>query len=180
MAPDSTGVQTTSFGSRREERDVEKREKMRLKVHAIVGARTHVVIDARVLDANSADSPQFVPPLQGIFEAGFRPSAALADNGYPSPGSYLATTEMGSETFIPCRSKSIEEGRSSPSWRKAYHLLQTNRRSSTADTTPLECREHIQRHQAEVRRACSVPDLGCPGERDSGEAYLLQPDGRSP
>ena len=82
VAPGSTGVQTTSFGGWREEKHGEKREKKWLKVHAIVGTKTHVVIDARVLEANSADSPQFIPLLRGTFEAGLRPSAALADKGY--------------------------------------------------------------------------------------------------
>ncbi len=127
VAPDSTGVQTTSFGGWREEKQGEKREKKWLKVHAIVGTKTHIVIDARVLDANSADSPQFVPLLRGTFEAGFRPSAALADKGYLSRDNYTAATEMGLETFIPFKSNSIEAGQGSSAWRKAYHLFQANR-----------------------------------------------------
>ena len=39
IAPDSTGVQTTSFGGWREEKHGEKREKKWLKVHAVVGTR---------------------------------------------------------------------------------------------------------------------------------------------
>ncbi len=127
VAPDSTGVQTASFGGWREEKHGEKREKKWLKVHAIVGTKTHVVIDARVLEANSADSPQFIPLLRGTFEAGFRPSATLADKGYLSRDNYTAATEMGLETFIPFKSNIIEAGQGSSAWRKAYHLFQANR-----------------------------------------------------
>ena len=101
VAPDSTGIQTTQFGGWREEYHGEKCKKKWLKVHAIVGTKAHVVIDARVLDATSADSPQFVLLLPGTFEAGFRPAAALAEKGYLSCDNYTAATEMGLETFIP-------------------------------------------------------------------------------
>ncbi|MGI0067412.1 MAG: transposase, partial [Thermoplasmata archaeon] len=59
IAPDSTGVQTTSFGGWREEKHGEKRQKRWLKVHAMVGTKTHVVIRAYVDSANSGDAPQF-------------------------------------------------------------------------------------------------------------------------
>ena len=127
VAPDSTGIQTTSFGGWREEKHGEKRQKKWLKVHAIVGTKTHVVIDARVLDANSADCPQFEPLLRGTFEAGFRPYVAVADKGYLSRDNYATATEMGLETFIPFKTNSIEAGRGSSAWRKAYHLFQANR-----------------------------------------------------
>lgn len=127
IAPDSTGVQATQFGGWREEKHGEKREKRWLKVHAVVGTKTHVIIDARVLEANSADSPQFAPLLRGAFEAGFRPSAALADKGYLSRDNYTLATEMGLETFIPFKSNSVGEAQGSPAWRKAYHLFHANR-----------------------------------------------------
>ena len=127
-------LRLTAPGSRRpllegprEEKHGEKREKKWLKVHAIVGTKTHVVIDARVLEANSADSPQFVPLLRGVIDAGFRPASALADKGYLSRDNYTAAVEMGLETFIPFKSNSIEAGQGSSAWRKAYHLFQANR-----------------------------------------------------
>lgn len=52
IAPDSTGIQTTSFGGWREEKHKERREKKWLKVHAMVGTRTHVVIRAVVSETN--------------------------------------------------------------------------------------------------------------------------------
>jgi transposase len=127
VAPDSTGIQTTSFGGWREEKHGEKREKRWLKVHAIVGTKTHVVIDARVLESNSADAPQFQPLLKGAIEAGFNPKTALGDKGYLSRENYSYATRMGLETFIPFKSNSIGDAHGSSAWRKAYHLFQANR-----------------------------------------------------
>ena len=42
FAPDSTGIQATSFGAWREEKYGEKRERFWLKAHALVGVKTHV------------------------------------------------------------------------------------------------------------------------------------------
>ena len=127
VAPDSTGIQTTSFGGWREEKHGEKRQKKWLKVHAMVGVKTHVVIDARVLEANSADSPQFEPLLRGTFDAGFRPSVTVADKGYLSRDNYTLAEELGAPAYIPFKSNSTGAGQGSPAWRKAYHLFQANR-----------------------------------------------------
>jgi transposase len=127
VAPDSTGMQTTQFGGWREEKHGEKREKRWLKVHAIVGTKTHVVIDARVLEANSVDCPQFEPLLRGTLEAGFRPSVAVADKGYLSRDNYALGAELGLGTYIPFKSNSVGRAGGSLAWRKAYHLFQANR-----------------------------------------------------
>lgn len=127
VAPDSTGVQTTSFGGWREEKHGERRQKKWLKVHAMVGTRTHVVIDARVLVSNSADSPQFAPLLRGTFDSGFRPSVTVADKGYLSRGNYTLASDLGAPAYIPFKSNSTEAGQGSAAWRKAYHLFQANR-----------------------------------------------------
>ncbi len=127
VAPDSTGVQTTQFGGWREEKHSEKREKRWLKVHAIVGTKTHVIIDDRVLESNSADSPQFDPLLRGVFEAGFHPGTVVADKGYLSRDNYTPAEVLGTPAYIPFKSNSIEAGQDSSAWRKAYHLFQADR-----------------------------------------------------
>ena len=64
VAPDSTGIQTTSFGAWRETKHGERRERHWLKVHAMVGTKTHIIIRAVVGEENSGDSPQFAPLLR--------------------------------------------------------------------------------------------------------------------
>ncbi|EQD72047.1 transposase IS4 family protein, partial [mine drainage metagenome] len=104
VAPDSTGVQTTSFGAWREEKHGEKRDRRWVKLHAMVGTKTHVIIRAFVDSANSGDSPQFEPLLRGTLEDGFNPSAVLADKGYLSHGNYRLADDLGLEAYIPFKS----------------------------------------------------------------------------
>jgi hypothetical protein len=99
VAPDSTGIQTTSFGGWREEKHKEKREKKWLKVHAMVGTKTHVVIRAVVSETNSGDSPQFAPLLKGALEDGFRPAIVTADKAYLLDGQLRARVEPRRETL---------------------------------------------------------------------------------
>ncbi len=130
VAPDSTGVQTTSFGGWREEKHGEKREKGWLKVHAMVGTKTHVIIRAVIGEANSGDSPQFVPLLRGVIEDGFRPTSVVADKGYLAKDNYRLASDLGIEAYIPFKSNSLNRSghRGSPSaWRKAFYLFQANR-----------------------------------------------------
>ncbi|MFZ0892286.1 MAG: transposase [Thermoplasmata archaeon] len=134
VAPDSTGVQTTSFGAWREERHGEKRQKQWLKVHAIVGTKTHVIMRAIVSEKNSGDAPEFEPLLQGAVEDGFRPATVVADKGYLSADNYAFASSLGIEPFIPFRAGTVSNevnrirGVEKPeSWVKAYHLFQANR-----------------------------------------------------
>jgi transposase len=134
IAPDSTGVQTTSFGAWREERHGEKRQKKWLKVHAMVGTKTHIVIRAIVSDKNSGDSPEFEPLLRGAVEDGFRPAAVVADKGYLSADNYALAGSLGIEPYIPFRAGTVSNEvnrirgvRKPESWIKAYHLFQANR-----------------------------------------------------
>ena len=127
ISPDSTGIQTTSFGGWREEKHGEKREKRWFKCHAIVGTKTHVIIDARVMEANSADSPQFGPLLKGALEVGFHPATVPADKGYLSRDNYTLAADLGLRAYIPFKVNSISDAQGSPAWHKAFHLFQANR-----------------------------------------------------
>ncbi|MCI4357959.1 MAG: transposase [Thermoplasmata archaeon] len=134
VAPDSTGIQTTSFGGWREEKHGEKRQRRWVKVHAIVGTKTHVIIRAVVSDKNSGDSLEFEPLLRGTLEDGFRPTAIAADKGYLSARNYALADSLGVEPFIPFRVDTVSNdvnrirGVVKPeAWIKAYHMFQANR-----------------------------------------------------
>lgn len=130
VAPDSTGIQTTSFGAWREEKQGEKRERHWLKVHAIVGTKTHVIIRAVVSDHNSGDSPEFATLLRGALEDGFRPEVVVADKGYLSKENYKLASELGLEAYIPFRVNSVNRNghRGTPkAWRDAFYLFQMKR-----------------------------------------------------
>ncbi|MFZ0892281.1 MAG: transposase [Thermoplasmata archaeon] len=134
IAPDSTGVQTTSFGGWREEKHHEKRQKHWLKLHAMVGTKTHVIIRAVIGEAFSGDSPQFEPLLRGALEDGFRPSSVVADKGYSAKSAYALAGNLGIEAYIPFKAGTVSNevnrirGVHTPvAWQKAYHLFQANR-----------------------------------------------------
>jgi transposase len=134
IAPDSTGVQTTSFGGWREEKHGEKRHKKWLKVHAMVGTRTHVIIRAIVSEQNSGDAPEFEPLLRGAVEDGFRPSTVVADKGYLSANNYAIAGSLGIEPYIPFRAGTVSNEvnrirgvRKPDAWVKAYHLFRASR-----------------------------------------------------
>jgi hypothetical protein len=134
IAPDSTGVQTTSFGGWREAKHGEQRAKKWLKVHAMVGTRTHVILTAIVGDGFSADSPQFAPMLRETINAGFLPSSVVADKGYLSGDNYALAASLGLDAYIPFRAGTLTNEmnrirgvRKPAAWQKAFHLFQANR-----------------------------------------------------
>ncbi|MCI4327789.1 MAG: transposase [Thermoplasmata archaeon] len=134
VAPDSTGVQTTSFGAWREAKHGEKRAKKWLKLHALIGTKTHVILRAVVGDEYSGDSVQFGPLLEGAISDGFRPSGIVADKGYLSKENYALAGSLGLDAQIPFKANTLSNevnrirGIKTPeSWEKAYHLFQANR-----------------------------------------------------
>jgi Transposase DDE domain/SWIM zinc finger len=134
VAPDSTCVQTASFGAWREAKHGEKRTKKWLKLHALVGTKTHVILRAVVGDEYSGDSVQFGPLLEGAISDGFRPSGIVADKGYLSKENYAVAGALGLDAQIPFKANTLSNevnrirGVKNPeSWEKAYHLFQANR-----------------------------------------------------
>jgi transposase len=134
VAPDSTGIQTTSFGAWREVKHGEKPTKKWLKLHALVGTKTHAILRAVVGDEYSGDSLQIAPLLREAVAGGFSPSGVVADKGYLSKENYTLADSMGLEALIPFKANTLSNevnrirGIKNPaSWEKAYHLFQANR-----------------------------------------------------
>ena len=134
VAPDSTGIQTTSFGAWREAKHGEQRVKKWLKLHALVGTKTHAILRAVVGDEYSGDSLQFAPLLREAVAEGFNPRGVVADKGYLSKENYALADSMGLEALIPFKANTLSNevnrirGIKNPaSWEKAYHLFQANR-----------------------------------------------------
>jgi hypothetical protein len=130
VALDSTGTQTTCFGAWRETKHGESRNRHWLKVHSIVGTRTHVVIRAIVTSENSGDSPRFEPLLRWSTGAVFHPRAVVGHKGYLSKSNYRLAGYFGLAAYIPFKSNSRNRvrGESSPAaWRRAFYLFQAER-----------------------------------------------------
>jgi transposase len=134
VAPDSTGIQTTSFGAWREAKHGETRMKKWLKLHALVGTKTHAILRAVVGDEHSGDSLQFAPLLTEAVADGFHPRGVVADKGYLSKENYALADSMGLDALIPFKANTLSNEvnrirgiRNPASWEKAYHLFQANR-----------------------------------------------------
>ena len=126
IAPDSTGVQTTSFGAWRTYKHGEKRQHHWLKLHLIAGLKTHVILNAIVDGVHSGDSPQFERLLRGALESGVKPGFLVGDAGYLSERNYDLAAELGLDAIIKFRSNSKNRTSSSghsKAWKKAYYLF---------------------------------------------------------
>jgi len=139
FAPDSTGIQTTSFGAWREEKHGEKREHVWLKAHALAGTKTHIVAAISVTGKDGADNPQFDPLIRQAAEAGLPLKEVFGDKAYSARANYALAEELGFDLYVPFRSNQTgrvtlhrgtadERARShSALWRKAFFFFQMHR-----------------------------------------------------
>jgi hypothetical protein len=130
VAPDSTGVQTTSFGAWREYRHREKRTHSWVKLHLIAGLRTHVILNAVVDTVHSGDSPQFETLLRGAIAGGYKPGFLVADAGYLSERNYDLASELEIPAYIKFKSNSTNRtsaGGHTRAWRAAFYKFAAHR-----------------------------------------------------
>jgi hypothetical protein len=136
FAPDSTNMQTTSFGAWREEKHGERRDHVWLKAHALVGTKTHVVVRVSVTDKDCGDQPQFEALLREAARAGFPLREVYADKAYSARANYVLAEELKFDLYVPFKSNSRGQttnrcgataGISSKLWRKAFLLFQMHR-----------------------------------------------------
>ncbi|MGP8078163.1 MAG: transposase [Thermoplasmata archaeon] len=139
FAPDSTGIQTTSFGAWREEKHGEKREHLWIKAHALAGVKTHIIAAVSVTGKEGADNPQFEPLIRQAAKAGLCLKEVFGDKAYSARANYALAEEMGFDLYVPFRSNQTgrttlrsgtPEARArshSLLWRKAYLFFQMHR-----------------------------------------------------
>jgi transposase len=134
VAIDSTGFCTTCMGSYCTEKHDPGRKHRWVKAHAIVGVKTHAILDVRITDETGADCPRFTELLRGVKASGFNPSTVVADKAYLSLENYCTAEGLGLNARIPFKVTTISNeirrvrGVQAPrSWENAYHLFQVNR-----------------------------------------------------
>ena len=120
FVPDSTGIQTTSFGAWREEKHGDKREHVWLKAHALAGTKTHIVAAISVTGKDGADNPQL---------------EVFGDKAYCARANYALAQELGFNLYVPFRSN--QTGRITTArkrthshsvlWRRAFYFFQMHR-----------------------------------------------------
>ncbi|MGA7924187.1 MAG: transposase, partial [Thermoplasmata archaeon] len=139
FAPDSTGMQATSFGAWREEKHGERREHVWLKAHALAGVKTHIIARVSITGEYGGDNPEFEPLLRAAKEGGISPKEVYADMAYSARRNYSVAKELGFNLYVPFRRdvKGRASGRSGKGlgvdrghsllWKKAYLFFQMHR-----------------------------------------------------
>ena len=126
-AIDSTGLRTTRFNYYRKERYDPSRENVWLKLHALVGVKTHGIPALEVTSGSCGDSPQFPVLLRRAEENGFRFKEAYADKAYQSRENFNAAAEMEVLPFIPFKSNTTGQSKGSPMYHKMFLFFQYHR-----------------------------------------------------
>jgi hypothetical protein len=100
-AIDSTGLRTTRFNYYRQEKYDQSRENTWIKLHALVGVKTHVIPVLEVTSGSTSDCPQFPILLKRATANGFRFKEVYADKGYQSRENFNTANELHVQPFIP-------------------------------------------------------------------------------
>jgi len=127
FAPDSSGFRTSQFGQYFVEKYGAMKKHKWVKAHILVGTKTNVIASARVLEENSADSPQFKPMVTEAHGNGFNIEKITADMGYSSRDNYNTAKRIGAKAYIPFKKNATGKARGSYVWKKMYHFFQFNR-----------------------------------------------------
>ncbi len=98
-----------------------------IKVHAMIGVKTHIVTAVTVTDRDRHDITQFKPLLERTAE-NFSVGKVLADKAYNSREVIAFTDNMGIEPFIPFRSNcAVKPNLKAAAWDRLFHLYNFKR-----------------------------------------------------
>jgi transposase len=119
FAVDSTGFSSNKFVKWYDHKyGRERSEHAWLKLHAVVGVKSNVVVAAQVLDKDSADSPQFKALLEKTTE-NFHVGDFTADKAYLSHDNLGLVDALGATPLIPFKTNSTC-GEPGSLWAKMY------------------------------------------------------------
>lgn len=125
FAVDSSGFTTSCFGRWFEEKyGTNRRERLWLKAHIMVGVKTNVVTSVEVTNGSTNDGPM-LPALVESTAQRFKLAEVSADKAYLSHKNLATITAVGAQPFVPMRVNSLDHG--SEPWRKLFHLFQAHR-----------------------------------------------------
>jgi transposase len=127
FAIDSTGFTSTQLlGTWQAEKYGAKKHRTEhdwVKLHAMCGVVTNVVVSVEVTPRNSQDSPQF-PPLVEDTTANFNVRRVLGDKAYSTHANLELVRSKGAMPYIPFKSYAVASGKSA-TWDKllGYYLM---------------------------------------------------------
>jgi len=126
-AIDSTGLRTTRFNYYRQEKYNPSRENAWLKLHALVGVKTHVIPVLEVTSGSTSDCPQFPILLKRAAANGFHFKEVYADKGYQSRENFNAADGLEILPFIPFKRNQTGKSGGSPLYHKMFLFFQYQR-----------------------------------------------------
>lgn len=126
FAIDSTGFRTTGFNVYNGMKHGERKEHKWIKAHIACGVKTNIVTSIEITGENGADSPQFIPLLNGTAK-NFNIREISADKAYSARNNLNAADNIGATPYIAFRNNAQGYTRGSPLWNKMYHYFQLNK-----------------------------------------------------
>jgi transposase len=151
VAIDSTGFCTTCMGAYCTEKHDPTRRHRWVKAHLIIGTRTHAVLGVAVTDERGADSPQLIPLLRNVVEAGFKPSALVADKAYLSRAAYAELARLGMDGYIPFRIGTTGQMKGTPMYRRKWLEFTLKREEFDAK---YHRRSNVESVNSAIKRTC--------------------------
>lgn len=91
-----------------------------IKLHAMVGVRTHIITSVEVSERHANDSPFFAPLVDATKALGFRLREVSADKEYSSYGNLSLVKEHGGTPYIAFKSNARGDGKCDV-WNQIYH-----------------------------------------------------------
>lgn len=129
-AVDATGFSTSRFARWLAEKHGKGRQHEEhrewLKLHALIGVRTNVVVCAEVSEGYDNDYPYFKPLLQRARALGFEFGEICADKGYLGADNLLTALLAGVRPYIPFKSNSVMGADKSSVWNRMLHDYRHN------------------------------------------------------
>ena len=130
-------VDSTGFGTQQYYRHVAAkygREKFTqdwLKLHVLVGVKTHTIASCVITDRDGSDSPQFKPLVQDAATI-FDMKEITADKAYSGYDNLELVESIGATPYVPFKVNAVAVARSkrrkpSKTWARLFHFFQLNR-----------------------------------------------------
>jgi transposase len=121
-------IDSSGFGSSRFDRwfdekwGVPRRKAVWVKCHIGCGVKTNIVTAVRILDKDSADSPQFVPLVKETANGGFTIGEVSGDKAYSSYENFEAVAGFGGTGFLAFKLGTTGAG--GGTFQKMFHYFQ--------------------------------------------------------
>jgi transposase len=126
FAIDSSGFSTSRFERWFDQKyGVTRNRCVWVKTHIACGVKTNVVTAVRILDKDSADSPQFTPLVKETAGGGFTVEEVSADKAYASVENFETVAECGGTGYLAFRSNAT--GGVGGLFEKMFHYFQYRR-----------------------------------------------------